>query len=46
MTKYQLENQMVRAIPFEEASENMGCDLRRCIFFLLFLVCSADLDIL
>ena len=27
-----------------EASENMGCDLRRCNF-LRFSVCSADLDI-
>ena len=31
-----------------EASENMGCDLRRCnkFIFLPFSVCSADLDLL
>ena len=26
--KFHLENQMVRAIPFWEASENMGCNTR------------------
>ena len=30
-----------------EASENMGCDLRQCIFSkVVFLVCSAELFIL
>ena len=36
---------MVWAIPFGKASENMGCVLIRCTFSI-FLVCSADLDIL
>ena len=42
---FRLENQMVRAVPFEEASQKktVFCD---DVFFLLFLVCAADLDIL
>jgi len=44
--KFRMVQQVVRAIPFgTEASENMGCDLRGCNF-LLFLVCSAYVDVI
>ena len=42
--KLWLENQIVRAILFVELQKNMVCDLRGWNFPLLFLVCSADLD--
>ena len=32
------KNQMVHAIPFAKASEDVGCRSRRCTFFLLVLV--------
>ena len=42
--KLWLENQIVRATLFVELQKNMVCDLRGWNFPLLFLVCSADLD--
>ena len=43
--EFRLQNQMVHARSVWEASENMGCDLRRCNILLL-LECTTDLDIL
>ena len=43
--EFRLQNQMVHARSVWEASENMGCDLRRCNILIL-LGCTTDLDIL
>ena len=43
--KFRLQNQMVHVRSVWEASENMGCDLRRCNILLL-LGCTTDLDML
>ena len=42
--EFRLQNQMVHARSVWEASENMGCDLRRCNVLLL-LGCTTDVDI-
>ena len=34
--KFRQENQIVRAIPFWEPSENISCDMQRCSFSTLF----------
>lgn len=36
--KMQLENQMVRAIPYGKASENVGCGLGRCNVYAFWSV--------
>ena len=43
--RFRLQNQMAHARSVWEASENMGCDLRRCNILIL-LGCTTDLDIL
>ena len=43
--EFRLQNQMVHARSVWEASENMGCDLRRCTILLLS-GCTTDLDML